>query len=1142
MPRKVAYLYQPTYCRYISRGSITERKLNMLKLTDIHKAYKTADFTQHALDGVTVTFRDNEFAAVLGPSGSGKTTMLNIIGGLDHYDSGDLEIDGISTRKYKDKDWDTYRNNRIGFVFQSYNLIPHQSVLANVELALTLSGVNAVERKKRAVQALEEVGLGEHINKHPNQLSGGQMQRVAIARALINDPEILLADEPTGALDTQTGTQVMDLLTRIAKTRLVIMVTHNDALARQYATRTIHLKDGQITSDSRPFDPSTEKQRTGRAPRKASMSFFTAVALSFSNLMTKKTRTFITSLAGSIGIIGIAAILALATGINAYIQNVEQETMSIYPLTIQNAGFDLTELFSGPGGQAEGDENEDAGDVRVRKLVETLFSHQSQNDLAALKNYLEANAEAVGPLVTAVQYTYDITPQIYLADTTDGVQQVHPDSIMGNIGMNASSSFSSLAGSFGMGGMKAFHELPGDVSMFEYQYEVVAGHWPQNYDETVLVLSSRGAISDFVLYGMGLYDRAELQAFVDLFMNGTQTELEIGDGEAGALSYESLMAARFKVVIPADRYQYDSRYDVWVNKSDDKAYMTSLVDEGLPLKVVGIVQPLPDVTATSLSDGINYTPQLVDYLMDAAAQRQVVQDQLARPRVNVLTGRTFAEEKAELDSSAFDFADVISIDEEIAQSAFIFDTSAISLNFSNLGLGLAGLDLSGLNMSGLDLSGMALPPLDLSGIDLAGFDRSAIQTPDFDIDGLTQALAAQVNVPADALTEMITGVLQGFIADSIAGGADFADPATDIPGLLNAYLAREDVQQAISAQLAGLVDPTQLQEQVNAAIQDYAQVAMDAYMQQMSTALGAYLQTAMQGVLETYMAQAMAALMPQFQALLAAQIETQLVPLLQTQIEGAMQSAIQQLPGQIKNAISIDEDVFADAFQLNMGQDELLDLMTTLMSAEESTSARNLSQLGYADPAVPSQISIYPLDFDSKAGVQAVLERYNAQMEAGGEPDKMIRYTDIVGVMMASVTDIVNMISYALIAFVAISLVVSSIMIGVITYVSVLERKKEIGILRAIGASKRDIRRVFNAEALIVGFVAGLLGILLTILICIPANIIVANRLGIEQIAQLPVAAGAVLIGISMLLAFVAGLFPSSAAARRDPVEALRSE
>lgn len=1031
----------------------------MLQLNNIKKSYKTSDFTQTALDGVSIAFRDNEFAAVLGPSGSGKTTMLNIIGGLDRYDSGELEIDQIPTKKYKARDWDAYRNNRIGFVFQSYNLIPHQTVLANVELALTLSGVPKAERLARAKRALEEVGLEQHMQKKPNQLSGGQMQRVAIARALINDPEILLADEPTGALDTHTSRQVMDLLTKIAKDRLVIMVTHNSELAQRYANRIIHLTDGQVVSDSRPFDPSKEEKRTGRETRKTSMSFLTAIALSFSNLMTKKGRTFVTSLAGSIGIIGIAAILALATGINAYIKNIEEDTLSIYPLTIQSSGFDLTSMLEGPNGGGQGNAtSENPDSVRERRIIETMFSYRSNNDLASLKSYLGENHDEIDPYVTAIQYAYDITPQIYLADTSKGVDQVYPDSILSDYGLNASGSgsISSLTGLSGMPSMNVFSEMPNEVKLYENQYNVLAGRWPENYDEVVLVLSQGGRISDYELYAMGLRDRSELRAMVEALMNKTETNIEM-DENSNSYSYDTLMSVEFKVISPADKYQYDETYGVWVDKSSDRVYMKSLVNQSLSLKIVGIVRPDSDASVTSLSSGINYTSGLIQYLMEQAAAAQTVKDQIANPAINVLTGKTFDEEKE--NSSTFDFSKIISIDEQALKNAFNFDLSSL------------GLDLSDLDLS-----------LDLANIEL----------PDMDIGELTAAIAAQINIPADQIVNIMGAVLQDFLLEEAANGV--TDP-NQIAADLITYLARPEVQALLAGQISQVVDVSQIQTQITEALQNYMQAAMQTYINQ---------------IMDTVMAQ----------------------------IQQAMQKTMAQLPAQMQN---IDRDAFAKAFKINMDEEGILELMLSIMNPTESTYERNLSILGYADPNVPSEIKIYPRNFESKQEVINFLDRYNAQMEANGEAKKVVRYTDIVGVLMSSVTDIVDMVSYALIAFVAISLVVSSIMIGVITYISVLERKKEIGVLRAVGASKQDIRRVFNAETLIVGFIAGVLGILVTLLICVIANVIIFNKFGIAQIAQLP-AAAFILIAVSMFLTFIAGLFPSSAAARKDPVEALRSE
>ena len=1043
----------------------------MLQLRNIRKAYTTGSFTQTALDDVSISFRDSEFVAILGPSGSGKTTLLNIIGGLDHYDTGDLVIDGISTKEYKDRDWDTFRNNRIGFVFQAYNLIPHQTILANVELALTLSGVSRAERRTRALDALRKVGLGDHVDKKPSQLSGGQMQRVAIARALINDPEILLADEPTGALDSKTSVQIMDLLTEIANDRLVIMVTHNPELAEQYATRIVNLADGVIRSDSDPFDPAPEDMRASKKQvRRTSMSFLTALSLSWNNLLTKKGRTLMTAFAGSIGIIGIAAILSLANGVNSYIANVEEETLSEYPLSIENQGFDMTSLMtmgmsaqSGSSGSGDsqdagqtGSSNGDAngGTVGESKMVTGMFGSIGSNDLASLKEYLDNGDSGIDQYVNSIEYGYSITPQLFSSDTEDSVRQVNPDKSFSSIGFGSATSTNGIMSS--MMSTNVFYEMPSDPDLYQDQYDVVAGTWPQRYNDIVLVLTPNGKVSDFMLYTMGLRDHSELDDMVRAFAN--EEEVNAPD-DYMTLTYDQLMGVTFKLVAATDYYQYDSDYHVRKNKSDDADYMRDLVNSGEDVHICGIVKPKAGAKITSLQTGFYYTSDMVSRIIDEAADSQIVKDQLADSATNVFTGKSFVEE-ADAEDSSFDMSSLFTIDGNKLQAAFQIDPDALSVDMSSLDLSGAASDLP------------AAPEMDPSELQVSG-------QPTINKEAAAALMAA---VEKDYFAYYSEQVQQGKPAPSF-----------------NEYFVTERAQKLVSDALPGIIDTSEMQAELAQKIQAYLQATMSSYMNQVVSAM-------------------------------------------QTQIQMAMTQVMGQLSANMATAMHVDESAFADAFQMNMDEKELTELMMSLMSSETTSFDGNLSKLGYADYAKPASIDIYPKDFESKQGVIDILDGYNDEMKAEGEDDKAVSYTDIVGALMSSVTTIVNMISYVLVAFVAISLVVSSIMIGVITYISVLERKKEIGILRSIGASKGDIGRVFNAETVIVGLVAGLIGIGVTALACIPANAIVYSLFDVPNVAILPWQAAVILVAISVFLTFLSGLIPSSAASRKDPVEALRSE
>lgn len=1043
----------------------------MLQLRNIRKAYTTGSFTQTALDDVSISFRDSEFVAILGPSGSGKTTLLNIIGGLDHYDTGDLVIDGISTKEYKDRDWDTFRNNRIGFVFQAYNLIPHQTILANVELALTLSGVSRAERRTRALDALRKVGLGDHVDKKPSQLSGGQMQRVAIARALINDPEILLADEPTGALDSKTSVQIMDLLTEIANDRLVIMVTHNPELAERYATRIVNLADGVIRSDSDPFDPAPEDMRASKKQiRRTSMSFLTALSLSWNNLLTKKGRTLMTAFAGSIGIIGIAAILSLANGVNSYIANVEEETLSEYPLSIENQGFDMTSLMTmgmgAQGSSSNSGDSQDAGQtgsssddaasdtVGESKMVTGMFGSIGSNDLASLKEYLDNGDSGIDQYVNSIEYGYNITPQLFSSDIEDGVRQVNPDKSFSSIGFGSATSTNGIMSS--MMSTNVFYEMPSDPDLYQDQYDVVAGTWPQSYNDIVLVLTPNGKVSDFMLYTMGLRDHSELDDMVRAFAN--EEEVNAPD-DYMTLTYDQLMGVTFKLVAATDYYQYDSDYHVWKNKSDDADYMRDLVNSGEDVHICGIVKAKAGAKITSLQTGFYYTSDMVSHIIDEAADSQIVKDQLADSATNVFTGKSFVEE-ADAEGSNFDMSSLFTIDGNKLQAAFHIDPDALSVDMSSLDLSGAASDLP------------AAPEMDPSEFQVSG-------QPTINKEA---AAALMATVEKDYFAYYSEQVQQGKPAPSF-----------------NEYFATERAQKLVSDALPGIIDTSEMQAEFAQKIQAYLQATMSSYMNQVVSAM-------------------------------------------QTQMQAAMTQVMGQLSANMATAMHVDESAFADAFQMNMDEKELTELMMSLMSSETTSFDGNLNKLGYADYAKPASIDIYPKDFESKQSVIDILDGYNDKMKAEGEDDKAVSYTDIVGALMSSVTTIVNMISYVLVAFVAISLVVSSIMIGVITYISVLERKKEIGILRSIGASKGDIGRVFNAETVIVGLVAGLIGIGVTALGCIPANAIVYALFDVPSVAILPWQAAVILVAISVFLTFLSGLIPSSAASRKDPVEALRSE
>ena len=986
----------------------------MLEIRNIVKDYETGSETVHALKGVSIAFRESELVSILGQSGCGKTTLLNIIGGLDQYTSGDLIINGQSTKQYKSADWDIYRNHSVGFIFQSYNLIPHQSVLSNVELALTLSGVSKAERRRRAKEALEKVGLGNQLNKRPNQMSGGQMQRVAIARALVNDPDILLADEPTGALDSETSIQIMELVKEIAKDRLVIMVTHNPELAEKYSTRIVKLLDGQIVGDSDPFDPAKEpahsevRKTEVTKGQKTSMSFLTALSLSKNNLMTKKGRTFLTSFAGSIGIIGIALILSLSNGVQEYINSVERSTLASFPVSIQHETVDYTSLMTSMMNVRDNaEENRDPDRIYTNdtstEMMKTMLSEMQTNNLAEFKEYLESDPDGISASIEEIQYSYDSNLYIYGHSADGDIMQINPSTVMSammgqSMADNVSqmtNTYSSLMGSSSMSSYDAFRELL-STDMLKTEYEVLAGRLPEAYNEVVVLVTDRNELSDVTLYTLGLRDQGELEGMMSSVMAGESFDLDTGDL---SFSYDDLMGMEFSMLTAPEFYQKNDD-GTWTDMRSDSEFMEQAAENGLKLKVVGILKPDADSLISSTnSGGIGYTHALTEYMIDKTNSSELVKAQKENPDVDVFTGIEFPK-----------------ADEEEEQP--ISQSEAMEM-----------------------LTGM-----------LTEEQRTKLN------EGIMAALTEEQQA-------QIQSAMMGMVSD-----------------------------EQMNSIMMGVLTPEQLTQLQSGA--DVNSLLTDAQKAQMSAQIAASLTAEQNAELSTMM-----------------------------------------------NGM-VDPTKMYTIFMQVLTTDQLRQLMDMTKEPEttDATYDGNLKLLGVAELSEPSSMKIYATDFESKEKITQLIEKYNDSKIADDNQADVINYTDYVGLMMSSVSDIINAISYILIAFVAISLIVSSIMIGIITYISVLERTKEIGILRAMGASKRDISNVFNAETLIVGFSAGVIGIAVTLLLNIPINIIIENITGIANVALLPWQGGVILVVISMLLTLIAGLVPAGVAAKKDPVEALRTE
>lgn len=1059
----------------------------MLELKNIKKTYELNDFKQKALDGVSLSFRECEFASILGPSGSGKTTLLNIIGGLDKYTSGDLIINDISTKLYKDRDWDAYRNYRVGFVFQSYNLISHQSILSNVELALTLSGVSSKERTKKAKETLIKVGLKEHINKKPNQLSGGQMQRVAIARALVNDPDIILADEPTGALDSETSVQIMNLLKEVSKEKLVIMVTHNPELAKEYSTRIIKLKDGKVIDDSNPYNP--DKTRTikkDESNHKTSMSIFTALGLSFNNLMTKKGRTILVSFAGSIGIIGIALILALSNGFQNYIDSIQEDTLSSYPLTITSSSADMTSLFLS---MMDTDEDGEKGIIKEKQYMTSMFGSMSVNDLKSFKNYYEKEDNSIMKDISSIKYGYSVSPNIYTIDSSNKLTKLNPSSLMSTMySSNMSMSISSFS--------SVFTQMIDDMDKLNGQYDVLEGKWPSKYNEMVIVLPDQYSIPDLLVYSLGLRDMDELTDMITKVMSGEDVKIS---HESYSFTYKDLMNIKLKLINQYETYKYNSKYNIYEDMTDDEEYMMALYNRSEDLKIVGIVAPKKGVTSKSLNPGVAYKKELIHHVIDNAKNSKIVKTQLYREDIDVFSNKKFDSNDKK---SNLNFEEMISVDEKMLKDAFNIkiDQNDIKNSTTNY------------------------------------------------MNKISSNITVDTTTAKANFMNGLTNLISGLISDYKSNPKNEKDGKVilymnDIESIVNSYVGTSSASKIFKNLESSYVVPSDVfkstyQKLLVGYLQMYVGAASSSGLTTGdATNIGVYIDdTFVNSATESYMASS--AIIATSEGFASKMTEAAMQKNILTEVGNLTNSLVSKF----SNAFNVDQNKITKAFKFNLNEDELKRLMTSMMTKEESSYSNNLINLGYQDLDEPTMISFYFNSFDSKENFIKYLDNYNDKMKNSGKEDKEIKYTDTTGILMSSVKKVVNTVSYVLIAFVSISLVVSSIMIAIITYISVLERTKEIGILRAVGASKNDISHVFNAETFIEGLISGIFGIGITLLLCIPINIIIEHLINVSGLASLPFTGAILLIILSVILTLVAGIIPARMASRRDPVEALRIE
>ena len=1155
----------------------------MLQIKDIRKKYVTGELVQTALDGVSLNLRDNEFVAILGPSGSGKTTLLNVIGGLDRYDSGDLIINGISTKKYSDRDWDSYRNHTIGFVFQSYNLIPHQTVLANVELALTISGISRNERRRRAAKALEDVGLGNQLHKKPNQMSGGQMQRVAIARALVNDPDILLADEPTGALDSETSVQVMELLKEVSRNRLVVMVTHNPELAEEYANRIVRVKDGRIIDDTNPFllDESILAVPEHRNMGKSSMSFWTAMTLSFNNLRTKKARTLLTSFAGSIGIIGIALIISLSTGFQKYIDKIQADTLSNYPLTIQTETSDIGSMFAAFGASIAQANEAEEGTVVEQQVVAQMFAQIGANDLLSFKRYLENHYDEVDHTISAIRYSYGIQPRIYVEDTRQNILQANPATL-----------FSKLMGNSLMASYMAsdvFYEMIDNQELLESQYEVLRGRWPEAYNEMIVVLQDPSQITDYMAYSLGMKDAELLDGIMEKMMAGQDVE-SVSDTEEW--TYEDLLNLKLRLVDVSDLYTYNEEYNIWEDMSEDQDHLTAVFEDGIPLKVVGIVCAREGVSATALSSGVAYRSDLTSYVIHRAESSPLVKAQLENPEVDVFSGSRF-DEKAE---TSLNFEDMISVDANAISSAFGMNLSKDSILSMLKGYLQEVVESVKVDTTpaqndfrdNLQQMGEEMLQQHIAAhADENGVAKLYLTEAEALVDGYLAGDSAEsriknlsetYSVPEDAFRQiyrpLLLGMVTGCIAEDLQGtpAAASSSETEDIPAeeAPAPEEVPEDTENPVDPPAESepedtvpeesdpeelppestdpeevppeSTDPEEIPEETTPPVEDTPETEPSDPEPDVGIDTDQFYGTITSGEVSGIVSQYVNG------SVVSGAASAMSVKMMEATIREIVTKKVSQFGGRLVSVIGksfrVDGDKIANAFQFNMSEEDLQRLMMTMSGQYKEYSAdANLKNLGYARFEKPVSISIYLVDFEAKEEFLEFLDHYNEEMKEIGWEDQVIQYTDLTGVMMSSVRTIIDSVSYALIAFVAVSLVVSSIMIGIITYISVMERTKEIGILRAIGASKGNISQVFNAETFMIGLCSGLIGVGITLLLLIPGNMLIQHLTeNPDIVAQLPATNAVVLIGLSVVLTLIGGLIPASKAAKKDPVIALRTE